>query len=91
MTAEEIITLVQPDILIHFDEDLARADGTVLVARGTLAGIKLRRHDWAGYDIAVYDTPTAGRPCASVTPTDLAGKVRVASADEERSWIASAA
>jgi hypothetical protein len=87
MTADQIIALVNPWLLVHFDEPLIAANGETRVPAGTLAAVRLRRFDSWGYDLEVFDSPTAAHPCVGASPNDLVDKVRPMSADEERQWV----
>jgi hypothetical protein len=89
MNAQEVLDFVRPEHLVHFNEEIRAASGSVLVPVG-LAAIKLYTLDSWGAEVAVFSGPTASKAIGTVTPRDMEGKFRPATADEERSWLAAA-
>lgn len=87
MTEKDVMNLLNPSALVIFESDLQAADGTVIIGEGQTAGLKLRHVDAWGAEISIWDHPTAAEPSGHATPGEIAERVRLTTADEERAWI----
>jgi hypothetical protein len=92
MTRTEVLNLVHPSVLVYFEQPLRSAAGTDLFQAGEVGAIELRRIDSWGDEIALYNSPLLPKHAIGFcTANELAGKVRLATRDEEIAWIIRAA